>query len=179
MHPTALPTALLALSVLALSVVTLGCAVRLPESDGPVAVGTDRAFSHTVTTTASPDAVWAVWTDVAGWPAWDVELDSAALDGAFEEGATGRLVPKRGPSARFRIEDVEPGRAYTLVTRLPLGSLRVRRTWETVEGGIAVTHAVTFGGVGGRALAGRLGPGFRRALPVALDRLRALSEAQS
>ena len=170
MHPTAL---------LLLSAVAMGCAVRVPEADDEIAEGTDRAFAHTVPTTASPEALWEVWTDVAGWPAWDVELDSAHLDGAFAEGATGRLVPKRGPSARFRIEEVDEGHAYTLVTRLPLGSLRVRRTWAATEGGIAVTHAVTFGGVGGRALSGRLGPAFRRALPVAMERLCALAQARS
>ena len=167
------PTILILLSVLA-----LGCAARL-DTDLEVAAGTDRAFAHTVRTTATPDALWAVWTDVAGWPAWDVELDSAALRGAFVDGATGRLVPKRGPAARFVLEDVEPGRAYTLVTRLPMGALRVRRTWDDLEDDIAVTHAVTFEGVGGRLLAGRLGPGFRRALPVALRRLCEIAEARS
>ncbi len=169
MHPTAL---------LLLSTVALGCAARVPETEDAVAEGSNRAFAHTAITTATPEALWAVWTDVPGWPAWDVELDSASLDGSFVEGATGRLVPKRGPSARFQIEDMDEGRAYTLVTKLPLGSLRVRRTWSPAEDGIAVTHAVTFGGVGGRLLSGRLGPAFRRALPVALDRLCALAEAR-
>lgn len=161
-------------TLLLLIAVSLGCAARLPDDGAEVAAGTDRQFEHTVETDASPQAVWAVWTDVAGWPSWDVELDSAALDGPFAEGAEGRLVPKRGPWTRFRIEAVEPGRAYTLVTRLPLGSLRVRRTWEPAGDG---RIAVTFGGLGGRLLSGRLGPGFRRVLPVALARLVALAQA--
>ena len=165
--------------LLLLSVLALGYAARVPESDLEVAAGSNRDFAHTVTTTATSEALWAVWTDVAGWPAWDVELDSAGLEGAFAEGATGRLVPKRGPSARFVIEEVDEGRAYTLVTKLPLGALRVRRTWADLEDGISVTHAVSFHGVGGRMLSGRLGPAFRRALPVAMARLCEIAEARS
>lgn len=162
-----------------LSVLALGCAARLPDDEAPVAVGTDRAFAHTVETTASPEALWAVWTDVDGWPTWDTELASSTLDGPFEDGAEGTLTPQSGPPSRFRIEDVEPKRAYTLATRLPFGALRVRRTWApTGDGRIAVTHAVTFGGLGGRLLAGRFGPQFRRALPDALDRLCRAAEAR-
>lgn len=165
------------LALLASSVLAVGCATRPPDDPAPVAEGSDRAFAHTVETTATPDAIWEAWTDVAGWPRWDVELESARLDGPFEDGAEGTLAPRSGPSARFRIDEVEPGRAYTLTTRLPLGSLRVHRAWSPIaDGRISVTHSVTFSGLGGRLLAGRLGPRFRRALPVALDRLRDLAE---
>ncbi len=142
-----------------------------------LAAGTPRRFAHTVVTDASPEALWRVWTDIAAWPTWDTELASAALDGSFEDGARGRLVPLRGPSARFEIAGVEPGRAYTLVTALPLGQLRVRRSWTAADAGrIAFTHEVSFHGLGGGLLAGRLGPRFRRALPDVMERLRARAE---
>ncbi|MEM1116510.1 MAG: SRPBCC family protein [Bacteroidota bacterium] len=166
------------------SALLVGCAASrsAPEaaaSEADLAVGTNRAFAHTVTTTAAPEAVWALWTDVAGWPAWDVALDSAALDGPFAVGARGRLVPASGPASAFEIEAVDVGRSYTFATRLPLGALRVRRSWENAgPGQIAVTHAVSFHGLGGRMLAGRLGPQFRRALPGVMERLVALAEAE-
>ena len=28
-------------------------------------------FSHTVETSASPEAIWAIWTDVPNWKQWD------------------------------------------------------------------------------------------------------------
>lgn len=38
-------------------------------------------FEHTITTTASAEAIWALWTDVAGWPRWDTPVEWARLDG--------------------------------------------------------------------------------------------------
>ncbi|MEM9998143.1 MAG: polyketide cyclase [Bacteroidota bacterium] len=160
------------------SLALLGCATNsVDASNTPVAAGSNRAFAHTLETTASASSVWAVWTDVASWPEWDTELESAMLDGAFREGAEGQLVPVSGPSSRFIIENMEPGQAYTLATRLPLGWLRVRRTLSQAGAdSVAFTHAVTFEGVGGWLLRGRLGPRFRQALPHAMVRLREIAE---
>jgi len=43
---------------------------------------------------ADLDAVWKVWTDVAGWPEWDVSKEIAQLDGPFPN-----RVPADGPSS--------------------------------------------------------------------------------
>ncbi|MEM6785138.1 MAG: SRPBCC family protein [Bacteroidota bacterium] len=167
-----LRTLLLTTSSLAL----VGCATGSVDApNAPIAAGSNRAFAHTLNTDAPASAIWAVWTDVTAWPDWDTELVSATLDGPFREGAQGRLTPVSGPSSRFVIEDVEPGQAYTLATRLPLGRLRVRRTLSEVDS-VAFTHAVTFEGFGGWLLRGRLGPRFRRALPLAMARLRHIAE---
>lgn len=158
----------------------MGCATAPPPTDGPVAEGSNRSFSHTLTTSAPADAVWSIWTDVPGWPSWDTELEAASLDGPFGEGAQGHLIPAQGSSASFVIEEVEPGRAYTLATRLPAGWLRIQRTLtESDDGRLAFTHTVTFSGLGGRALSVRLGPRYRRALPLAMQQLRTLAEAQA
>ncbi|MEM6647546.1 MAG: SRPBCC family protein [Bacteroidota bacterium] len=165
----------------ALCSILVGCAATSPPPDnaGPIAEGSNRNFTYTLATSASAASVWALWTNVAEWPAWDQELKAATLEGVFREGAEGSLDPLAGPSARFVIEDVEPGEAYTLATRLPLGWLRVRRVLgRTDDGRVTFTHTVTFSGLGGRALARRLGPQFRKALPVAMEQLRALAEAQ-
>jgi hypothetical protein len=71
-------------------------------------------FDHTVETTASPEKIWAAWTDVERWPQWDTELDSASLEGSFALGAKGRVKPKRGPEARFSISELISGESYTL-----------------------------------------------------------------
>ena len=167
--------ALLVLSALAL----LGCAASLPLESGPaesMAEGTNRSFRHTVTLRADPDVLWRVWTDVEGWPRWDDELKAAALEDAFGEGARGRLVPTRGPSARFSITDVVPGETYTLRTALPLGSLRIRRSWTPAgtPGAIAFTHEVSFHGLTGGLFAARFGPHYRRALPRVMEALARL-----
>lgn len=162
----------LALLVLPLA----GCAASAPASGSAEAAGTDLRFAHTLTVDAPPEAVWRLWTDVSTWHAWDPEVESATLDGPYAVGATGRLVPASGPSSTFRVTEADPDSATTFETRLPLGSLRVRRSWQGRGGRTEITHTVSFHGLGGRMLARRLGPRFRAALPGVMGRLKALAE---
>ena len=53
-------------------------------------------FSHTLKTSASPERIWAIWTDVDRWSAWDTELSHADLEQPFSLGAVGKLTPKKG-----------------------------------------------------------------------------------
>src|SRR5438876_1002547 len=57
---------------------------------------------------ADPDAVWKVWTDVAGWPAWDVSKEIAQLDGPFEPGARGWAKQRGNLGGPFTITAVDP-----------------------------------------------------------------------
>ena len=110
-----------------------------------LAEGTNRAFSHEVTTTASPEAIWALWTDASTWKDWDKGLKSAEHEGVMAVGSKGRIIPLDGPSAGFEVISLEPGESYTFRTGLPLASLTVER----VITGTAPTrfrHTVSFSG---------------------------------
>ncbi len=54
-------------------------------------------IKHTVETTASPEAIWEIWQDVANWNTWDHDIEFSAIDGPFKAGTTGNLKPKGGP----------------------------------------------------------------------------------
>lgn len=137
------------------------------------AQGTNQLFMHTVRTRAQPRAVWRLWTEVAGWPRWDTELEWARLDTPFVPGGGGMLKPRGGPAARFTLTVVQARQAYTMRTPLPGGALIIERF--QMRG--AFTHRVRFEGVLGGVFAEMMGPGFRRALPQAMQRLSALAEA--
>jgi uncharacterized protein YndB with AHSA1/START domain len=56
---------------------------------------------------ASPDTVWAILTDIDGWPRWNADVKSAHLDGALAVGSTFRW--KSGPaSLTSTIQTVRP-----------------------------------------------------------------------
>lgn len=135
-------------------------------------------FSYTMSTTASKAAVWRVWTNVPGWKDWDKGLRSAELYGQFADGARGRLVPLTGPRAKFRIQGVQPGEAYTFKTRIPLGWLVVRRFMEYKNGQLFFTHKVMFTGPFKKILARKLGGEFRQMLPEVMNNVRLLAEQQ-
>lgn len=146
-----------------------------------IAAGTNQTFYHEVTTTAPPSAVWAVWTDVAGWGRWDKGLKSASLDGPFVTGARGTLTPLSGPNARFVLREVRQGVSYRFTTALPLASLSVTRTIVS-SGQNAPTvfrHDVRFDGLLGGFWAKRFGPAFRAALPPTMAGISTLAQANA
>lgn len=137
------------------------------------------SFSHTVETSASPEAIWSIWTAVGRWPEWDVELESAQLDGSFQLGAIGQLTPKVGPPSHFVISQLDPNKSYTFTTQLPLCKLKVHRFFQPnrgVDDALRFTHEVSFSGPLAFLFNALLGARFRRALPVAMQEIKRLAE---
>lgn len=133
------------------------------------------AFSETVGTTALPQHVWQVWTDVACWHLWDLGLRSAQAEGQFAQGLTGTLVDTSGRTSRFVISHYDPGRSYWLDTRLPLGLLRVERCFASLDPCV-IEHRVSFHGIGGALLSPILTRQFRKLLRPSMQRLAHLAE---
>jgi hypothetical protein len=65
---------------------------------------------HTIETSASKQAIWNVWRDVANWPSWDEAVQWCKLDGEFKTGATYTLKPIDGPAVKAVIKECEPYR---------------------------------------------------------------------
>jgi hypothetical protein len=51
------------------------------------------ATEHTTETTASLEAVWRLWADVASWPEWNAGVDRIELTGPFAAGSTIVMTP--------------------------------------------------------------------------------------
>jgi hypothetical protein len=84
-------------------------------------------FSHTQATTASPEKVWAHWTDVKSWPKEDANLEWSRLEGAFGVGGKIVMKPKQGPKSVVKITESTPNRSFTAEGSIPLGKLRFRQ----------------------------------------------------
>lgn len=135
-------------------------------------------FSHTVETSASPEAIWRVWTDVPNWKAWDDGLKDAQLNGPFAAGAKGALIPDRGPKSTFRLTEVIPNQSYTFRTKLPLGALNVKRFLTTQNGKTAFTHEVWLTGVSKGIFGRALGRNYRKMLPDVMSKINRIAEQQ-
>jgi len=141
-------------------------------------------FSNTVETTASAEDIWRLWTDVEKWPAWDSELVSAQLEGAFALGAMGQLVPRRGAPSQFVISQLADSkqieqRSYTFTVRLPLCKLHVRRFFSCPKDALYFTHEVSFEGITAPLFGLILGRQFRQILPQIMQSLKELAENKS
>lgn len=143
-----------------------------------IAEGTNRSFSHTVTTEAQANTVWQLWTDVSTWKEWDEGLKGAEMSGPFVLQAQGRIIPLSGPSSRFEVTELTEGQSYSFETRLPFARLTVRRLF-VAHAPTVFRHEVSFSGALASFWAGRFGPGFRVALPPTMDTLAKLAQAQA
>jgi Polyketide cyclase / dehydrase and lipid transport len=85
--------------------------------------------------TADPAAVWALWTDVARWPQWDVSKEIARLDGPFEAGVSGWAKQRGNLGGSFTITMVEPGRRWVSECPVPLGKIVFDHVLEAHAGG--------------------------------------------
>lgn len=122
-------------------------------------------FWHEVTSVATPQEIWDIWTDVPQWHTWDSGLKAARADSLLSLGVQGTITSLEGRESAFEIVEWQPLRSYTFRTKLPLGGLYVRRSLEETPDGVRFTHEVWFQGFS-KGLFGRiLGPGFREMLP--------------
>jgi hypothetical protein len=131
-------------------------------------------YSRTVTTSAAPAAVWALWSDTTTWPDWDPAVQEVTLDGPFEEGTTGTMVLTGPIEVPLRLEVVVPGSRY--LDQLTMGELVIRIDHvvrPTDDGGSEVTVATTIEGPG----ADDIGPMVTADAPVAMEALVVAAEA--
>ena len=142
-------------------------------------IGTPKDFSCTLTTTASEQRIWQLWTDVVGWPQWDNPLQSASLEGNIGIGISGQLVTRSGQRSQFTVTEFAPTSSYAFCTLLPGATLTVRRFFgrQHDDGRLEFTHHVRFSGPLGGVFAALLGRGFMRQLPEVMTKLRQLAES--
>ena len=100
-------------------------------------------FECEATFEAEPAAVWAVWTDVARWPEWDVSKEIARLDGPFQPGVCGWAKQRGNLGGSFTITAVEAGRRWVTECPVPLGKVVFDHVLEPVaEGRVRVVKRV-------------------------------------
>jgi uncharacterized protein YndB with AHSA1/START domain len=89
---------------------------------------------HSLETTASPEAIWRLWSDVEHWPEWNADIERIEISGPFAAGSTISMTPVGEATIELRIaEAVEPG---LFVDEADLGGIVVRTTHrvERIEG---------------------------------------------
>lgn len=127
---------------------------------------------------ATAQTLFRIYEDVQNWHTWDPDTRQATLDGPFEVGSRGRLVPTKGNAVPMVLTQVVRDRCFTVESSIPMFRMRFDHELVPDRDLTEVIHRVTFSGplawVLGRLLVKRLNSG----LPVTLARLKALAESR-
>jgi uncharacterized protein YndB with AHSA1/START domain len=129
-------------------------------------------FEHSVQASASRERIWALWTDVSGWPSWNPGVGYAELDGPVIEGATGTVRAVGGPTSTLKVLAIEPERRFVTETSERLMRLRFEHELTDVEHGqLRITHRVRMTGAATPLLRRTVGVRLERSIPAALEAL--------
>src|SRR5512133_794151 len=127
---------------------------------------------QSIETVASPEAIWRLWSDVAGWPQWNADIEEIAISGPFATGATITMTPSGQEPVELRIaEAVEP---HLFVDEADLGDAVVRTVHrvERLEGGRnRVVYRMEISGPAAASVGPELGPQISADFPETLAAL--------
>lgn len=104
------------------------------------------SISQTIQISAPREAVFALYEDVASWPAWDAEVAEVSLPGGLRVGAVGWLKPTKGPKAHMQVSQVVPARSFTVESKLPLCRMQFGHELDGEGEQTRATHWVSFSG---------------------------------
>jgi uncharacterized membrane protein len=127
---------------------------------------------HSIETSAPPQQIWRLWADVAGWPAWNADIEQIELIGPFAAGSMIRMTPIGQEPIELRIaEAVEP---EMFVDEADLGEIVVRtihRAEERDGGRTRVSYRMEITGPASDTLGPQIGPEISGDFPQTLAAL--------
>ncbi|MFY8044507.1 MAG: SRPBCC family protein [Rhodoferax sp.] len=133
-------------------------------------------IEHRTTIAASPDTIFRIYADVQNWHTWDPDTKQASLDGPFHVGTRGRITPPKGMTVPMHLTQVEPGKCFTVESKIPLFQMLFEHELVATTRGTEVVHRVTFSGLLSIVLGPMLSKQLNAGLPVTLRNLKALAE---
>jgi hypothetical protein len=151
-------------------------------------------YEHTIETTATPDALWARWADVATWPEWNADIEQVESNGPFAVGTQITMTPRGADPVQLRIADVRPNELFideaeldgviirTMHLLEPLNSPTDSTSPTTPTPRTRITYRTQITGPAAPEIAPHLGPAITSDFPetmAALARAAGATEPQT
>ena len=134
-------------------------------------------YGTSVETTAPPDKVWKIWSDMSTWGDWNPNVSTMEWEGGFASGTTGIMNTRAGRHHKMKLVDVVPGRSFALETSVVPGTtFRFNCRIELVAGKARVSQTVEVKGPLGPVLGGMLGPQVSKEFGTLLSNLARRAE---
>ena len=135
-------------------------------------------YGTSVETTASPDKVWKVWSDMSTWGEWNPNVSTMDWQGGFHSGTAGVMNTRAGQHHKMKLLDVVPQQSFALETSVvPLTMFRFNCRIGSAGGKTTVGQWVVVKGPLGPVLGGMLGPQVSKEFGTLLGNLARKAEA--
>jgi hypothetical protein len=135
-------------------------------------------YGTSVETTASPDRVWKIWSDMSTWGDWNPNVSTMEWTGGFASGTTGVMNTRAGQHHKMQLLDVQAGRSFALETAVvPLTRFRFNCRIEPAGGKTKISQYVEVKGPLGGVMGGMLGPQVSKEFGTLLANLAKKAEA--
>ena len=95
---------------------------------------------------APADTIFAVYEDVSNWSNWDKEVISSIIDGPFEVGTKGEIVPNGEPRSPIELTEVTRNKSFTVECKLPFCKMHFIHELTPTDGGTKVVNKAEFTG---------------------------------
>ena len=138
-------------------------------------------YGTSVETTASPEQVWKVWSDMSTWGDWNPNVSMMDWTGGFLQGSQGIMNTKAGQHHKMTLAEVQPGRFFALETVVvPLTRFRFNcRVEPGAAGKTKISQTVEVKGPIGPVVQGMMGPQVSKEFPTLPANLARKAEAGS
>jgi len=135
-----------------------------------------RSFEGQSTSTASPEAVWAVWTNPRIWPGGPIR--SAKIDGDFAVGAKITTRVKGNVPLTSKVTQIQPPNLWIGVAKNPGLTVSIDHVVEPGADGTVITERATLSGPLAGAVARLLGNRLKATFQETTAHCARLAEAR-
>lgn len=139
-----------------------------------------KIFSYTVTTSATPQAIWPLFANIDLRKQWDDAIDTISINEPFDAGATGTIRLKGQPSRKFVILESKEPLTYTDRFLLPFAG---KMDWKHTITDNGDSRSISFDIDVHGPTKFLLGPIMRlvlkKELPATIHKLAQVAEAKS
>jgi hypothetical protein len=129
-------------------------------------------FEESISISATPKEIFAVYAAVAQWPIWDAEVEHASLVGDFKLGVEGKIKPKGAPESKIKITELTESKSFTVECKLPLCKMRFVHVIVAEGAGSRVINSTEFTGLLAPVFGRLIGKSIAKTMPATLAGLK-------
>ncbi|MDI2036765.1 SRPBCC family protein [Paenarthrobacter nitroguajacolicus] len=129
-------------------------------------------YEYSVETSAAPQDIWRLWSDVENWGDWNAEIERIEIDGPFAVGTNILMTPPGEDPIPLQLAEVEPGELFVDEARFDGLLLRTIHRIEKLDGGhVRVVYRMEITGAGADEIGPEIGPGITADWPETMASL--------